>query len=163
MTHWTFQLKPEFTETYTFYADTDDGYRLIINGQEILNGLSRRGGLGTQFASTPIALVAGQTYNVSFDQIEQGGSAGAKLFWKSASLPEEIIPKAAMFHTVIDPAPPKVTSIDVDGAIPAGFTYTPAQHLIVHFNKSVAASQSFLNVQVNSTDFSTFYSGSRLM
>lgn len=162
MTHWTFKLKPEFTETYTFFADTDDGYRLIVNGQQILNGLSRRGGVGTQFASTPITLVAGQTYDVVFDQIEQGGSAGAKLSWQSASLPREIIPQAVMFHTAPDVVPPKVTSIDVDGALPAGYTYTPAQHLIVHFSKAVDASQNFLNVTVNSTDFSTSLSGAQV-
>jgi hypothetical protein len=162
MTHWTFKLKPEFTETYTFYADTDDGYRLIVNGQQILNGLSRRGGVGTQFASTPITLVAGQTYDVVFDQIEQGGSAGAKLSWQSASLPREIIPQAVMFHTPPDLVPPKITSIDVDGALPAGYTYTPAQHLLVHFSKSVDANQNFLSVQVNSTDFTTFLTGSQV-
>jgi hypothetical protein len=63
---------------------------------------------------------------------------------------------------VVDAAPPKITSIDVDGAIPAGFTYTPAQHLIVHFNKPVAASQSSLNVTINSADFSLFLSAAQI-
>jgi len=163
MTRWTFKLKPEFSETYTFFADVDDGMKLIINGQTIINNLSRRAALGTKVASTPITLVAGQTYDVVFEQIEQGGSAGAKLYWQSPSLPQEIIPASVMFHVApVTTIPPKITGIEVDGPIPAGFTYTPDQHLIVRFNQAVGANENFLNVMINSPDFLTTYAGGQV-
>src|SRR5258708_18151897 len=34
---WTGQVQAQFNETYTFYTDSDDGIRLWVNGQLIIN------------------------------------------------------------------------------------------------------------------------------
>ena len=40
------KIKPEFTGDYTFYADTDDGYRLVVNNVKLLDAMDTRRGLG---------------------------------------------------------------------------------------------------------------------
>src|SRR5205085_11521832 len=35
---WQGCVQPQFNETYTFYTTADDGVRLWINGQQIING-----------------------------------------------------------------------------------------------------------------------------
>jgi hypothetical protein len=134
---WTAKIKPEFTGEYTFFADADDGYRLIVNGQKLLDSLDRRGGLGNITAGTPITLQAGQSYDLIFDQVEQGGNAGARLYWSTANLPREIIPQASLFHEAPDNTPPKVLGLVMDGKLPAGVPFSPSQHLLIQFSENV--------------------------
>jgi hypothetical protein len=137
---WTAKIKPEFSGDYTFYADTDDGHRLIVNGQKLLDNLSRRAGLGTRVASQAITLTAGQTYDVIFDMDEEGGGAGARLYWSTDQLPLEIIPQATLFHQAPDTTPPKVLSVVMDGKLPPGAVFSPAQHLLIQFSENVGGS-----------------------
>jgi RHS repeat-associated protein len=91
---WEGQIVPRYSETYTFYAGSDDGVRLWINGQSIVNNWWDRGyteGTGT------ITLVAGQAYNIRMDFYENGGGAAATLAWSSASQPKEIVPQSQLF------------------------------------------------------------------
>ncbi|MFN2513920.1 MAG: PA14 domain-containing protein [Pyrinomonadaceae bacterium] len=37
---WTGQVQPEFSETYTFYTVSNDGVRLTVNGQVIIDNLT---------------------------------------------------------------------------------------------------------------------------
>ena len=159
---WTAKIKPEFTGDYTFYADTDDGYRLIVNGVTLLDGLSVRRGLGTQTASPTITLTAGQTYDLVFDQIEAQGGAGARLYWSEADLPQEIVPQLALFHSALDLVPPTVTGIQFDGPIPAGLTYTAAQHMVVRFSESVSGTLDVNDLSITAADFSASYGGGQL-
>lgn len=34
---WTGKIVPRFTETYTFYTQTDEGVRLWVNGTQLIN------------------------------------------------------------------------------------------------------------------------------
>jgi hypothetical protein len=134
---WTFKIKPEFTETYTFYADVDDGAKLVVNGQTLIDNLIRRGGMGTPQASTPIALTAGQDVSVIFTMIQAGGGAGARLYWSSPHVRQEIVPQRAMYPESPDPTPPTITDFAVDGHIPSTMTYTTKFHLLFKFSEPV--------------------------
>jgi RHS repeat-associated protein len=91
---WEGQIVPRYSETYTFYAGSDDGVRLWINGQLIVNNWWDRGhteGTGT------INLVLGQSYDIRMEYYENGGLASASLAWSSARQPKEIVPQSQLF------------------------------------------------------------------
>ncbi|NIS51930.1 MAG: hypothetical protein GWN94_12605, partial [Phycisphaerae bacterium] len=86
---WTGQVEPLFSETYTFKTTSDDGVRLWVNSQLIIDNW-------TDHAPTDdtgnIALSASVKYDITLEYYENGGGAVIKLYWSSASQTEEIIP-----------------------------------------------------------------------
>jgi regulation of enolase protein 1 (concanavalin A-like superfamily)/mono/diheme cytochrome c family protein len=88
---WSGKVQPLYTEPYTFTAQMDDGVRVWINGQLIINDWVPAA--GTRI-STPVMLVANQTYDVVVEYFEETGEAIARLYWSSPSQAEQIIPTA---------------------------------------------------------------------
>lgn len=93
---WTGQVQPQFSETYVFAVASDDGCRLWVNNQLLINKWQSQG-LTTWTNS--IALQAGTRYNIRLDYLQTGGAAGAYLYWYSPSQPEEIIPNSNLYPT----------------------------------------------------------------
>ena len=161
MVRWTANVRPDLTGNYTFFADVDDGYRLYINGQKVLDGLDRRGGLNTLFPTVGIPLVGGQMYSLIFDMVENGGNAGAKLSWKGDITPQEIIPAASLFPTAADFTAPTITSVEWDAPLPASAPYTSKAHLSVSFSEDISASLDINDLQITDP-FSNMISGVNL-
>ena len=90
---WTGQVSPLYSETYTFYARTDDGVRVWVNNQLIID---RWVDQAVSEASGTISLTAGQYYDIRMDYYENGGLAEAHLSWSSPSQPKEIIPQSRL-------------------------------------------------------------------
>jgi hypothetical protein len=90
---WTGEVEAVFTETYTFYTSTDDGARLWINDQQIIDQWIEQG--TTEWKGT-IDLVAGNTYPIVMEYYENGGGAVAELRWSSPRTPKELIPQSAL-------------------------------------------------------------------
>ena len=90
---WTGEVEAAFTETYTFYTSSDDGARLWVNGQQLVNSWVDQ---GTTERSGTIDLVAGNTYSLIMEYYENGGGAVAQLRWSSPSTPKQLIPQAAL-------------------------------------------------------------------
>jgi len=90
---WTGEVEAAFTETYTFYTNSDDGVRLWIDGQRLVNNWTDHG--NTEDKGT-IYLVAGSTYSLVMEMYENGGDAVAELRWSSPSTPKQLIPQAAL-------------------------------------------------------------------
>ncbi len=91
---WTGQVQPQYSQTYTFYTSTDDGVRLWVNGQLVIDkwiNQSNKEWKGT------INLVAGQKYDIRMEYYENAGSSVAKLSWSSPSRTKQIIPQANLF------------------------------------------------------------------
>jgi glucose/arabinose dehydrogenase len=109
---WTGKVQPRFSETYTFYTNTDDGVRLFVNGQPVINRLIDQA--PTTVNGTPIALVAGQQYDIRMEYFENRGGAVAQLGWQSNSQARQIIPKSQLFSPPIGNGP-GVFEIDVTG------------------------------------------------
>jgi hypothetical protein len=99
---WTGQLTAQFSETYTFTTVSDDGVRLYLDNQLLIDNWTDHT-LSTNSAS--IALMAGRTYNIRMEYYDDMYEAVAKLFWTSASQP---------FQPVQFSLPPRVDS-DGDG------------------------------------------------
>jgi hypothetical protein len=87
------EVEAGFTETYTFYMTTDDGQRLWIEGQPVIDMWVQQG--MTEHSGT-IDLVAGQRYSIEAWMYEHGGGAGCELRWSSPNTPKQIIPQAAL-------------------------------------------------------------------
>ena len=91
---WNGQLESRFTETHTFYVNANDGARLWINGELLVNQFDS----GTvSDASASIDLIAGRRYDIQFEYRENTGAASAKLEWDSASLNRETVPTSQLF------------------------------------------------------------------
>jgi len=91
---WTGEVQAQFTESYTFYTITDDGVRLWVNGQLIIDKWFDQG--ATEWSGV-IALAAGQSYTIQMDYFENGGNASAQLQWSSASQTKQIIPQTQLY------------------------------------------------------------------
>ncbi len=73
---WIGSVQPQFNETYTFYTTTDDGVRLWVNNQLVIDKWVDQG--PTTWSGT-IALKAQQLYNIRMEYYENGGGAVAQL------------------------------------------------------------------------------------
>ena len=81
---WTGFVTPEYSEAYTFSVRTDDGVRLWVNNELLVNEWSDHGAT-TYSGTTSTVLTAGQPYPIRMDFYEKGGDAVAWLGWESAS------------------------------------------------------------------------------
>lgn len=95
---WTGQVMPKYTETYTFYTNTDDGARLWVNDQLIINSWIDQ---GLTEKSGTITLQAGQKYNIKMEYYEKFGSAVARLSWSSPSQTKQVIPKEQLYPSAV--------------------------------------------------------------
>ena len=86
---WTGFVTPQFSQTYTFYTTTDDGVRLWVNNQPIIDYWIPQAAIER---SGTIALTAGVPVAIKMEFFEIAGEAVAKLSWSSASQTKQIIP-----------------------------------------------------------------------
>jgi outer membrane protein assembly factor BamB len=94
---WLGSVRPEHSESYTFYARTDHGVRLWVGDQLLLDNSQnlRRGEVGE--VSAEIALQAGTDVPVRMEYYQAadrpaGAAAVAELSWSSSSVSKETIP-----------------------------------------------------------------------
>ncbi|MCA9882868.1 MAG: DUF1593 domain-containing protein [Anaerolineae bacterium] len=85
---WSGWIVPEASENYTFYTIADDGVRLYINGQLIIDDWE--GGAPRESRGT-ISLQAGQPYSIIVEYFENIRGAELRLEWSSPSVIREII------------------------------------------------------------------------
>ena len=97
---WTGKIEPRFSQTYTFQTRTDDGVRLWVNNQLIIDRWINQP--ETVHAGT-IALQAGVFYDVRMEYYENVGQALASLSWSSPGQSLEIIPRSQLYPA--DPPP----------------------------------------------------------
>ncbi|MEJ6480734.1 PA14 domain-containing protein [Nostoc punctiforme UO1] len=99
---WTGQVQAKYSETYNFYTTADDGVRLWVNGQQIINQFVNQS--ATESVGS-IALVAGQKYDIKLEYFENTVTAVSKLAWSSATQAKEIIPQSQLYSQIDAPAP----------------------------------------------------------
>ncbi|HAH23419.1 MAG TPA: beta-glucosidase, partial [Prolixibacteraceae bacterium] len=96
---WTGVIRPTETGTYTFLARGDDGFRLSVNNQQIINSWQDQA--ATQVTAN-VNLVAGQEYPIKLEYYQSGGLADITLAWYSnSSAYNEIINTAAAADVAI--------------------------------------------------------------
>ena len=90
---WTGQIQPQFTETYKFYLNHDNGAKLWVNNQLLVTNWT---GAGIDDTGS-ISLIAGTKYDIKLELLETSGNAKCKLEWYSPSLPREVVPQSQLF------------------------------------------------------------------
>jgi len=163
---WTGALQPQFNETYTFYATTEDGVSLWVNGQLIINALSYEP--STVWTAT-IALPAGALVPITMEYYDNDGNASASLAWSSPSTPESIIPQSQLYPVYAPavaqvnwPAPTNVvygTALgtnqnDANSALPGVYVYSPTNGTVLPAGTNT--------LTVTFTPSSTNYAGTNL-
>ncbi len=97
---WSGQVKPAYSDTYTFYTTSDDGVRLWVDGKLLIDNW-------TDHSPTEnkgnITLAAGQLYDVRMEYYENGGGAVAKLAWSSARQTKQVVPQSRLYPAVVSP------------------------------------------------------------
>jgi glucose/arabinose dehydrogenase/regulation of enolase protein 1 (concanavalin A-like superfamily) len=91
---WTGQIRPRFSQTYTFTVTADDGVRLWVDGRLIVDQWIDQS--PTSHSGT-IALQAGRLYTIRMEMYENGGGAVARLEWASTGQGREVVPASALF------------------------------------------------------------------
>jgi galactose oxidase len=93
---WTGQIQPTSSGDWTFYTTSDDGIRLDINGQRVIENWSDH---APTTNSGKINLQAGQKYDIKLEFYENGGGAVSQLFWESAAQARQVVPKTQLYSS----------------------------------------------------------------
>lgn len=99
---WTGKLKPQFSETYTFHTTSDDGVRLWIDDQLVINSWVDQ--TATVRTGT-VTLEAGRLYDIKMEYYERSSAAVASLAWSSPRQPLQIIPQSRLYSVPALPVP----------------------------------------------------------
>jgi uncharacterized repeat protein (TIGR03806 family) len=110
---WTGSVQPQFTEDYLFYTTVDEGVRLWVNGELIIDVWTTFQGQNSW--SGKISLKAQQLYNITLEYFDNSGNAFAQLAWSSPSTPQAIIPQTQLYPYT-NPPPFVALTAPADGA-----------------------------------------------
>ncbi|MBS0659800.1 MAG: DUF1800 family protein [Verrucomicrobia bacterium] len=124
---WTGQVQPQFTGTYYFVTRTDDGVKLWVNGQLIIDRWVNQGATDLTGA---IELKAGVLYDLRMEYYQATGGATQQLSWYSDSQVKQIIPTGRLYPAGSTLAPPAL----VNGATAVGFVGQPFSFAVTASN-----------------------------
>ena len=93
---WTGQVEAPVSGEYTFTTRSDDGVRLLVEGETVIDNWTNHA--PTDDSGT-ITLEAGKRYDINLDFYENTGGATIKLRWQPPGQPQEIVPAGNLFHT----------------------------------------------------------------
>lgn len=93
---WTGQIEPLHSEEYTFYTNSDDGVRLWVNDQLLIDNWTVH---PATIDSGTITLAAGQKYNIRMEYFENEQVTVAQLEWESASQVRQIVPQSQLSYS----------------------------------------------------------------
>ncbi len=97
---WSGQVQPQYSGEYTFFVNSDNGRRLWINGQLIIDAWIDNWDVDY---SGKIILTANQKYDIKLEYFENYGGAGAKLEWSHASQQRQVIPSKQLYSNPVTP------------------------------------------------------------
>ncbi|MBA2277744.1 MAG: hypothetical protein H0W06_08260, partial [Chloroflexia bacterium] len=104
---WTGLVRAEQSETYTFFTTSNDGVRLWVNDQRLINHWYNH---STTEHSGQIALQAGQWYPIRLEYYEGSGSATIRLAYASPSTTKQVIPADHLSSDGASPTTPTPTT-----------------------------------------------------
>jgi hypothetical protein len=113
---WTGQVQAKLTGPMTFYTMADDGVRLYIDDELMVDHWSDH---GTAEDAGTVNMTAGQKYNLRLEYYENGGGGQIKLQWGSLCMPRETIASTQLYPTytgVVCAPPTNGTGTGLKGA-----------------------------------------------
>ena len=96
---WTGRVEAPVTGDYTFTTNSDDGVRLYVDGNLVVENWTNHG--PTDDSGT-VSLEAGQTYHIRLDYYEDGGGAVARLMWAYPGQDRQIIPSHNLLFEAVN-------------------------------------------------------------
>ncbi|MFE9014637.1 LamG-like jellyroll fold domain-containing protein [Streptomyces cyaneofuscatus] len=90
---WTGQLEAPETGSYTFSAIGDNGFRLFLDGNVVIDHWEPD--WDKEQHSAPIALKAGEKHDFKLEMFQDVGGASMFLRWQSDTLKKQIVPESA--------------------------------------------------------------------
>jgi len=159
---WIGEIEARYTQRYTFTTLSDDGVRLYVNGQLIIDQWNDHPATNH---SGSIDLEAGVKVDIRMEYYEAGGGAVARLRWSSASQASQIVPRSQLYAADAPPNPgADLTNETVVSGLtqPTSFAFSPDGRNMYIAEKSgivkvrrdgVLQSNSFIDIsaQVNNT------------
>ena len=144
---WTGRITPPETGEYTFYMIGDNGFRLWIDGQLVIDHWVND--WDVEQTSAPVALEGGKKYDFKVEYFEDYGGSNLYLRWSTPTLAKEIVPASA-FTLPASYNGPVAASAAPDGLSVAMTTYADLgtlpdglkDHLAVTANGSPIALES---------------------
>ncbi|MCW3806874.1 glycoside hydrolase family 76 protein [Plebeiibacterium marinum] len=97
---WSGQIEPLYSGTYTFYINSDNGRRLWINNELIIDKWIND--WGVEYSGS-IDLTAGQKYDIKIEYFEESGGANIKMEWESMLQNRKIVPATQLFLPPVNP------------------------------------------------------------
>ncbi len=98
---WSGQVLPQYSETYYFVVKANQGAKLWVNHQLIIDKWTD----ATSETAAAIDLQAGALYDIKLEQYETTGSSEAHLSWYSEDQARQIIPTNRLFPTTTGTTP----------------------------------------------------------
>ena len=103
---WSGRIEPLYSETYTFQTTSDDGVRLFIDNELVIDKFIDQGPTAHRGI---IALEAGEQYDIRMEYYERGGGAVAELAWFSPSQPLQVVPQTQLYSD--EPSDPDIVVV----------------------------------------------------
>ncbi len=100
---WTGKIMAPETGSYIFHTYSDDGVRLWINNQLIIDNWTFHG--PTLDTSRTIKLTRGQKYDLKMEFFEGGVTAIIRLMWTPPRKTQRLVPQAFLFPPGANPTP----------------------------------------------------------
>jgi hypothetical protein len=108
LVRWEGFIEPLFDDLYDFHVVADDGIRLWVDHQMIIDAWIPQP--PTEWIGT-IALERGKYYPLKLEYFEEGGGALCRLSWSSVRIPTAIVPQSQLY-------PESPTAVLFPGTIP---------------------------------------------
>jgi len=94
---WSGRVLPEFSESYQFSTLSDDGVRLWVGGQLLIDDWTPHS--AKENGSPPVLLEADVPVEIVIEYFDRGGAARMALSWQSDSQPKQLVPP----HRLLQP------------------------------------------------------------
>ena len=94
---WLGEVQPLFTEQLTFHVFSDDGCRLWVNNELLIDAWYPK---ASSEVAGSIFLEKGKKYAVRLEYFENGGGALVELRWSGDLTPRGVIPRRQLFPTL---------------------------------------------------------------
>ncbi|HEY3782093.1 MAG TPA: PA14 domain-containing protein [Fimbriimonadaceae bacterium] len=95
---WSGFIRPRYSETYKLYTCSDDGVRLYVNGQLLIDNWTNHADSEDVCA---VQMEAGKDYAMRLEYYEANGLTGQviKLYWESPSQVKEYVPERCLLYS----------------------------------------------------------------
>lgn len=101
---WTGSIVAQSTAAYTFGSVSDDGVRVWVAGQEIINDWTYH---APTWDTGTINLEAGKKVPIKVQYFQGGGGSELQLYWSALGVPWQVVPETQLFPSAV--ARPQIT------------------------------------------------------